>query len=239
MANKRPLIAKNGRQEEVTSTDVIYAENVNIPTSLVVPNTQTSPGTGGLQIRTAQQDVQVDFGSGFVTVATTANQYFKAPVADYATLAAILTDAVGTVRETLDTKILWTWDGAAWEATGLEGGTPIVDSTAAPDTTVRIAYLTSSAGSYVAGTGITFNCAGLGFSNILGIDCSVVYSNFDDIIGVNKIYKVSGTNIIVKIVLQYEDEDEILLNELDPVGGTGAIELGTNITAINLIVTYN
>lgn len=239
MANKRPLIAKNGRQEEITSTDVLYSEKGNYPTSLVIPNTQTTPGTGGLQIKAADSELQADLGAGWVPVGSTAVKYFKTPVANYAALAAILTDTTGTIRQTLDTKTLYTWDGAAWEPTGLEGGTPIVDSTAAPDIDARIAYITGVVGSYTAGTGITFNCAGLGFTNILGLECSVVYSNFDDIIGVNKIYKVSGTNVIVKIVLQYEDDDEILLNELDPVGGTGPIELGTNITAINLIVTYN
>lgn len=239
MANKRPLISKNGRQEEITSTDVAYAEKANHTTSLVIPNTQATPGTGGIQLKVADLALQADFGAGFVTVATAAAQYYLTPVANYAALVAIVTDPTGAVRETLDTRILWTWDSAAWQQTGLPGGTPVVDSAAAVDTSVRIAYFTDTAASYVAGTGIAFDCTALAATNILGLECTVVYSNFDDIISVNKIYKWVDPTVTVKIVLQYTDSDEILLNELDPAAGTGAIELGTNITAINLKVLYN
>jgi hypothetical protein len=142
----------------------------------------------------------------------------------------------GEIRMALDTHFLYIWDGADWN---LYGSTPIVDSTGTADPTVKIAYIEKLVADYTAGTGVIFDCSGLGFTTILGLECSVIYSNFDDIIGVNKIYKVVGTNVTVKIVLQYTDADEILLNELDPAAGTGAIELGTNITAINLKVLYN
>lgn len=118
MANKRPLISKTGRTEEITSADVLLSEKANFGTSLVIPNTQTTPGTGGFQIKTATGEVQVDFGSGWQTVATIDTAYFKAPAANKTALDLLISDVTGTVRQTLDTMVLWTWDGAAWNPAG-------------------------------------------------------------------------------------------------------------------------
>ena len=112
MTDRKPIVVVSGELNELSSSDYLAPNKVNIANNLIIPVLAGQSGAGEIVYDATTETIQIDFGAGLKVVGWPGVQYYGTPVADFSSLP--LTDIVGTIRVTLSDSLLYVWNGAAW-----------------------------------------------------------------------------------------------------------------------------